>query len=158
MKVTFFLFIAIIMASVTTAQACEFHGGFGGNTWSGFGNDKWRSSPNDYSKTRRNISDSALKLTIPAMVSAKRGLETEVSIKHQDTSALAAPVIDIAFDSNPYISIETSKVNLDGKTGEHTFTVLPRRVGTHRLVLTAKYVDQPDIASRHEVIYLKVSE
>lgn len=157
MKAIFFFCMVMMIVFAVRTQACEFHGGFDEPASFRYGQKQYYLR-SDYSTPQESVPESAIQITAPSMLNAKRRLKTDIIIKYTDTSVDDALVIQVDFKADPYITIESTEINTNGKIGEYLFTVIPRRIGTHRLVFTAKYANQPNSPERHTVIYLKVSD
>ncbi|WP_086933861.1 hypothetical protein [Agarilytica rhodophyticola] len=146
-------FIATLQAP--SALACQYHDGFGSSPWSNFGSGM-RHMPQYYASARQVSEQPKIKLSLPSMIRAKVSEEETLTVSY--TSEWEDPEVQLTLDISPGIEVESNKINLAGKNGEHTFVLKPQASGTYRLKVTARNLNNKDTPSLHETVYVNIYE
>ena len=150
--ITVFCVSLILFTQANYTHACFFHGGFGNSPWSNY---EPRSGGLRYNGTN---SVSKIKLSLPSMIRAKVKKEEALTVSYSYMSEGENPTIQLFVDISPGITIADNKVNLIGKSGQHTFMLQPQTSGIYRLMVTARDLNNNDIPSLRETVYVNIYE
>lgn len=152
-----FLLTAAMIGS-EVAFSCEFHGGYGFGTQPGRFNNV-RSYSSNSVKARDIISPrNWLKLTTPPMISADLSKKTEIKVEYQMLEA--SKNIQLSLETGPEISvINANHTQINAESGLYTFTLIPSKAGTFRLIIVANASADNDTNPKtlREVVYLSAT-
>ena len=149
-----FCFVLLLCFQASLTHAC-FLDGYGFSPGPGFHKRAATMSFNPL--ISKPAEDALFRLFLPTVIRGKTSESKALTVSYNHRGNTPDPEIQLFVDLMPGIkTVGSNRVELKGKSGEHTFMLQPQQSGIFRLIVTAKDINNKAIPELREAVYVKI--